>query len=1042
MSHESFGMRSMAEPGPPGGRRVASGTHRIRVVHAKVCGRARLHVAGLKGSPALKSALEGGLPGRSGIAAASASEVTGNLLLRFDPAVEPKIVVAEVARIATSASKRPGTPACGAAAGAAGAPRADRNPARPSGGSQVISLRPETRSAWHVIDGDKVLGFFGSSPAEGLSSADAQERLRLHGPNALPGPVARSGLAILLEQFASLPVGLLLGSAALSVATGGIFDAVAILGVVAINAGIGYVSESQSEKTIGSLAQLGHRTARVQRGGRVLEIPAEQVVVGDILMLTPGNFVAADARLIDVSSLTVDESALTGESMPVSKTTERLSREDVPIGDRFNMVYRGTVVTGGSGLGVVVAVGRQTEIGAIHVLVGEARAPETPMQRQLGRMGRQLALLSGGICGGVFVVGLLRGIGLLNMLKSSVALAVAAVPEGLPMIATTTLALGIRNMHRRKVLIRHLDAVETLGAVQVLCFDKTGTLTQNRMSVVEVSTSRGRFRVADGRFRLRDAEVHPFEDDELLRLLHVGVLCSETKIDTDRHGGHVLSGTATENALVEAALSGGIDAATLRAAYPRLTVRYRSEEQKFMVTLHEVDPETRLLAVKGSPSVVLAMCRWRLQDGALVELSPRDRGEIEAENERMAGEALRILGLACAYTADSRAAAPGDLVWLGLVGLADPVRSGMRELIARFHDAGIKTIMITGDQTATAFAIAKQLNLSRRPQIEIFDSGDLRSVGPEVLGGLASRVDVFARVSPANKLEIVRALQSGHNVIAMTGDGINDGPALKAADIGIAMGTSGTDVARNVADVVVEDDDLQTLIVAISQGRTIYSNIRKSLHFLLATNMSEIWVMLGGIAAGLGQPLTAMQLLWINIMTDIFPGLALSLEPPEPDVLRTPPRSPSEPIITGRELRRILLESAALGAGGLGAYWAASLRYGIGPRARSTAFISLVTAQLLHVLSCRSQTRSWLRGERLAPNKYLTWALGGTVALQGLAFAAPPLRRLLNIARFDAVDAAIAGAASVGPFLINEATKPRPTRPPETAETAEATETA
>jgi Ca2+-transporting ATPase len=1034
MPHETFGMQSTAEPGSAGDWRVASGTRRIHVVHAKVPGRARLRVPGLKGSAALKSELEDRLRGHSGIATATASEVTGNLLVHFDRAVECAAIIAEVERIAESASTRAGSAGNAAAADPAGGLRAAPKAGRASGASQVVTLRPEIGSPWHVIESDKVLGFFGSSRAEGLSFGAAAERLRLHGPNALPGPVTRSRFAILLEQFGSLPVGLLLGSAALSVATGGLFDAVAILGVVAINAGIGYVAESQSEKTIGSLAHLGRRTARVQRGGRVLEIPTEEVVVGDILMLTPGNFIAADARLIDASSLTVDESTLTGESMPVTKTIDRLSREDVPLGDRVNMVYRGTVVTGGSGLAVVVAVGRHTEIGAIHMLVGEARAPETPMQRELGRMGRQLALLSGGICGGVFFIGLLRGIGVLNMLKSSVALAVAAVPEGLPMIATTTLALGIRNMHRRKVLIRHLDAVETLGAVRVLCFDKTGTLTQNRMSVVEVSTSRGEFRVADGRFWLRDTEVHPFEDDELLRLLHVGVLCSETKIDADGHGGHVLSGTATENALVEAALSAGIDVTALRGAYPRLTIRYRSEERKFMMTLHEVDPENKLLAVKGSPAIVLEMCRWRLQRGALVELSPQERAQIEAENERMASEALRILGVACAYTADSGAAAPSDLVWLGLVGLTDPVRSGMRELIGQFHDAGIKTIMITGDQTATAFAVAKQLNLSERPQIEIFDSGDLRSVGPEVLGGLASHVDVFARVSPANKLEIVRALQTGQNVIAMTGDGINDGPALKAADIGIAMGYSGTDVARNVAGVVLEDDDLQTLIVAIGQGRTIYSNIRKTLHFLLATNMSEIWVMLGAIAAGLGQPLTAMQLLWINIMTDIFPGLALSLEPPEPDVLRTPPRPPSEAIITGRDFRRILSESAVLGAGGLGAYWASTLRYGIGPRARSTTFISLIMAQLLHAVSCRSATRSWLRGERLAPNKYLTWALGGTLGLQALAFAVPWLRRLLNIAPIDAVDAAVIAAASVGPFLINEATKPRSTEPPRSAE--------
>ncbi|HJW81692.1 MAG TPA: cation-transporting P-type ATPase, partial [Acidiferrobacterales bacterium] len=756
-------------------------------------------------------------------------------------------------------------------------------------------------------------------------------------------------------------------------------------------------------------------------------VPAAELVTGDLLVLAPGNTVAADARLIEARRLTVDESSLTGESMPVAKHAARLAITDVSLVDRDNMVYRGTLVTGGQGLAVVVATGGASEIGRIQQLASEAQSPETPMERQLRVLGNQVVWIAIGVCGGVYVVGLLRGYGALQMLKTAVSLAVAAVPEGLPTVATTTLALGLRNMRRQKVLIRHLEAVETLGAVQTICLDKTGTLTLNRMSVTVLYSDAVRLTVAGGRVLRDGREMDVRTQPGLRRLIEVAVLCNETEINGDS-GAQVLNGTATENALVHMALSAGLDVLGLRARHARVRVDYRAENHLYMSTLHELAPGKRLLAVKGSPNEVLALCGFTLHGGATEVLNDERRQSILDENERMASEALRVLGIAYAEVDAETSTPENGLAWLGLVGMADPVRAGVPDLIRQFHTAGIETVMITGDQSPTAHAIGRQLNLSGSERLDILDSTHLETVEPEMLAALAQRVHVFARVSPSHKLRIVEALQCAGKVVAMTGDGINDGPALKAADIGIAMGRSGTEVAREVADVVLEDDNLETLIVAVSQGRTIYANIRKSVHFLLSTNISEITVMFGAIALGFGQPLNPMQLLWINLITDIFPGLALALEPPELDVLENSPRDPAEPIVRAADFRRILFEAGTLSAGTLAAYGYGVARYGIGPQAGTLAFMGLTGAQLAHAVSCRSERHSVFGAEQLPPNRYLTTAIGASLALQTATAFVPGLRRFLGLAPIALIDGAVIGAAALVPFVVNEASKPRARR--------------
>lgn len=830
-----------------------------------------------------------------------------------------------------------------------------------------------------------------------------------------------------MSQFNSLPVGLLGAAAAISAVTAGLLDSVVIMGVVVANAAIGYFTESEAERTIRSLKSHVQPFAHVVRDGQSLRIMAEEVVPGDLLQLKPGTYVPADSRIVEAYHLTIDESALTGESLPSRKTSRTLKKEDMPLGDRRNMAFMGTVVTGGQGLAVVIATGQHTEIGRLQMLLEETNAPQTPMERQLGHIGDQLVLLSGAICGVVFLIGFFRGYGLLLMLRMSVSLAAAAVPEGLPAAATTTLALGVRKMREHRALIRQLEAVETLGTVQTVCLDKTGTLTWNRMAVTRIFSGMRCFDVGDGSVVAQDESIDPEDCHELFQLVRVGALCNETQMEDDGHkSGYVLRGSPTDRALVHLANSMGIDIVRLRRGHRLLDVKHRSENRLFMSTLHAPSNGGRLLAVKGNPTEVLAMCERQLQDGDPVSLTGEARLEIETQNARMAGQGLRVLGLAhVTQHGNGKIPLDKDLVWLGLIGMADPIRDGVKDVIKAFHHAGIDTVMITGDQSPTAYAVAQQLDLSGGEPLEILDSSALTSVETETMKALGQKAHVYARVSPADKLKIVQALQEAGGIVAMTGDGVNDGPALKAADVGIAMGHSGTDVAREVADVVLEEDELETLMIAVEDGRTIHNNIKKSVHFFLATNLSEIMVMFAALTTGIGFPLNAMQLLWINIISDIFPGLALSLESPEPDVLDQPPRHAQEPIFTSKEYKRMALESAIISASALGAYGFGLARYGAGARARSLAFQSLTIGQLLHAISCRSERHTFYDREKLPPNRYLNVALAASLALQMLTMWLPGLRRLLGIAPLGLLDGLVIGGSALFALTMNETTKKR-----------------
>jgi Ca2+-transporting ATPase len=798
----------------------------IEPVHVVVPGRARFRVAGLYRSPARKHAIERGLAAHHQVNRVSANPLTGNVLIEFDQRLDWSRI-AELLRDAirdgrdsassSGAHANPNSPSFRHAGDWGAADSLWRSDAPMA--VRAAALHDSAANAWHCRDLGEVAKRLGSSK-KGLTEQTATKRLEAFGPNGLPELEARSPFKILLDQFDSMPTALLIAAAAISIFTGGLGDAIAIGCVLALNAAIGFSTESESESAIRSLKRVVQPSATVSRNGNLSSIPSERVVPGDIIVLKPGTYVCADARLIEAEHLTVDESALTGENLPVVKSPHTLSDSGLALAERTNMVYMGTRVTGGQGLAMVVTTGASTELGLIHKLTGETQSPETPMERQLAHVGRQLVLACTGICGVILGIGLLRGYGLLEMLQTAISLAVASVPEGLPAVAATTLALGILKMRRHGVIIRKLEAVETLGCVQTVCLDKTGTLTLNRMEVALVHCGERRLEIREGSFIEAGRAFQAAEDAALRKLAGICVLCSETAIER-KADGYQFTGSSTENALVELALHAGAEPLALRAAYPTTKIIGRAEDRNFMCSLHEVAQDgygsfqgPLLVAVKGSPDEVLAMCRWQLSEDQRLPLSDPDRVRIRAENDEMAGAALRVLGIAYREL-NSRAGVPAghrgpsafarattdveshqpveaDLVWLGLVAMADPVRNGVSGAIRAFHRAGIDTVMITGDQPETARAIGSRLGLSRNGPLKVFEVTRLHELEGLDAQDLSEQAQVFARVSPVNKLQIVQALQRAGKVVAMTGDGINDSPALKAADIGIAMGSTGT----------------------------------------------------------------------------------------------------------------------------------------------------------------------------------------------------------------------------------------------------------
>lgn len=892
------------------------------------------------------------------------------------------------------------------------APRADRDARAAAGASAELTL-VMTASA------ETVMEMLGVGRA-GLDSAEAARRLASTGANALPVAGRRSRAAILGAQLATLPVGLLAGSALLSLATGGVFDAVVTVGVIALNAGIGFATEDAVESLIARLGKPVEHTVVVVRSGERRLLAARDVAPGDLLMLSPGQAVPADARLVEAVDLTLDESILTGESQGVEKTAQPLSGAPDSIGDRANMVHAGSVVIGGQGLAVAVRTGAATEAAAVRSLIANARPPKPVIEEKLDGFSRTLVFGALAASGVVLAIGLYRRRPVVDMVRGAVSLAVASLPEGLPAVATTTFALEARAMEKRGVFVRMLPAIESIGAIDTLCLDKTGTLTENRMSVAGAAAGSALYSIAEGPALIR-ADGEPAQDKDrraLAALAEAVALCNTA--EPARDGQHEGDGSGTELALLAFSALAGADVEALRAAAPRLSVRERSQARRYMFTQHALDGE-RLVFVKGAPEDVLSLCLHERRTRGRIALDQTRREAILEQNAVLAARGQRVLGVARrrARTGDFDPQAPDDFEWLGLVGLADPLRPSARQAVAMFQDAGVRTLMITGDQPVTAQAIATELDLAAGGEVKVLSGPDIAGLDDAALAKAAREATVFARVSPADKLRIVRALQAGGAVVGMLGDGVNDGPALREARVGIAMGKKGSDVAREVADVVIADDDLAALARAVARGRSTDDNIRNAMRFLLSTNLSEVLVML---AESFGEPRaeeTPMELFWLNLVTDVLPAIGLAMAEPAGDVMARAPAALQGPILEPREFATLGLDSVQIAAAALAAHYLSANRMASGPITRTATFLTLAGAQLAQAFSLRDRSAGESSAKAISVRR-LEATVAGAAGLLVLPFAAPGLGRAMGIGPARPAQLALAAGLTGGSLLLSE----------------------
>ncbi|MBF0104591.1 MAG: cation-translocating P-type ATPase [Deltaproteobacteria bacterium] len=821
--------------------------------------------------------------------------------------------------------------------------------------------------SWHSQSAEDALSQLAST-ADGLSSQEAEQRLLTNGLNELKEGKHISPLQIILGQFKSLLIWILIAAGVVSGLLGEIVDAIAILAIVVLNAVIGFYQEFNAEKSIAALKKMTAPKAKVQRDGQVTSIAASGIVAGDILVLEAGDLVAADARLLKAASLKCIESALTGESEAVTKQAGNLKQADIPLGDRENMVFMGTSVAAGTGVAVVVATAMETELGRIASLIEEAGAEErTPLEKKLESFGRVLVWAALGIVALLFGLGLLRGTKLLELFMTSVSLAVAAVPEGLPAVVTVALALGVLRMSRRRALVRKLPAVETLGSTTVICTDKTGTLTVGEMTVRALYVADQRYEVTgegygpNGEVRFEGRKAEAPHAAPLLELASVLLGCNNAHL-VQEGGTWKTIGDPTEGALLAAGLKAGGDRKRIDKELPKQhEFPFDSDRKRSTVIRKMPDGHLRAL-INGAPDVLLDRCTKLYTNTGVRALTDQDRQSILAQNTAMAGQSLRVLGsawrdldstLPTNITAD---AVEQDLVFVGLSGMHDPPRQEAKEAIAKCRTAGIRVVMITGDHPNTAMAIAQEIGLASEGD-QAVAGVELDKMSNEELRRRVSSISVYARVTAEHKLRIIRALKKANDaVVAMTGDGVNDAPALKGADIGIAMGKAGTEVTKQAADMIITDDNFATIVAAVEQGRGIYANIRKTLQYLLAGNTGELLLMTVCVVIGLPTPLLPIHLLWINLVTDGLPALCLATDPIDPDVMKRRPRLRSARI-TNRSFLGTMFLTGFLTAGVAFTVYLYVLKTGTPEAARTSAFAVLVFAELLRSFGARSEIK-------------------------------------------------------------------------------------
>jgi len=885
------------------------------------------------------------------------------------------------------------------------------------------------RSPWALPAGD-LAASFGSDLENGLTPVEATTRIEKHGRNELTEKKGPSLFIQFLGQFNNLMVWVLIGAALIAGVLQEWIDTIAIVGIVILNAIMGFVQEHRAEKALVALRRLSSPVAKVRRGGVPAQIPAGEIVPGDVVELEAGDAIPADARIVwATAGFAVQEASLTGESEPVAKTTRPLDRGDVPLGDRRNMVFMGTSAVSGKARAMVTTTGMQTELGRIAGMLDTAVQEPTPLQRRLTRFGRVLVYVCLVLVSVIFVVGWLHGRPLLDSFLSAVSLAVAVIPEGLPAVVTIALALGVHRMVRRNALIRKLPSVETLGCATVICSDKTGTLTRNEMTVRAVYAGHHMIEVSgvgyapEGTFSIGGAPVDATADSDLMQTLRCGVLCNGASLE-HKDGTWQIIGDPTEGALLTVAAKAGVIKGSLEKGRPLTEEIPFDSERKRMTMIRHSDGAT-VAYVKGAPDLLLGHCTHILVDGRVRILEQEDHKRILDANGALTRRAMRVLGTAyrsVESTAEMTAeTVERDLVFTGLLAMIDPPREEVKSAVALCKEAGIRTVMITGDHQNTAVAVASELGFFDAGS-EAVDGERLDSITDQELAESVARISVYARVSPEHKLRIVRAWKSRGDVVAMTGDGVNDAPAVKEADIGVAMGITGTDVTKEVSDMVVTDDNFASIVSAVEEGRGIYDNIQKFVHYLLSCNCGEMLVMLISSLAGTPVPLLPIQILWVNLVTDGLPALALGVDPIDPRIMHRPPRPPGEPLINRHALSLVLYQGVAIALCSLGAFLAVQGSGGSLREARTMALAVLAGSQLFHAFNCRSQTESLL-ALGIFTNRPLLFAFLGSFVLQAAVITLPGARDVFKTQPLSSAQWGIVLALSSLPLWAGEIRK-------------------
>ena len=819
---------------------------------------------------------------------------------------------------------------------------------------------------WYRQKSDDILSKLETSREEGLNSSDIESRLEKYGHNELKEETGKSFFSKIKEQFSDFLVLILIGAALISIFVGEKTDAIVILAIVVLNAFLGIYQEGKAEKSLEALKQMASPTAKVIRNGHLEVVPASTLVPGDIVILEAGDIIPADLRLIESSNLKIEEASLTGESVPVEKNGNIDFDHEVSLGDRTNMAYMSTIVTYGRGKGVVVGTGHETEIGKIATAIQSYEDETTPLQKSLNQLGKFLGIATVIICIVVFGVGLLQGRDVLEMFMVAISLAVAAIPEGLPAIVTIVLALGMNKMVKRHAIVKKLLAVETLGSTTVICSDKTGTLTQNEMTVVKIYTDgkildvTGTGYEPKGEFQLNGENIDTNSIGDLDTLLSIAILTNDAELEETSEGYKII-GDPTEGALVTLAGKSGINKKDINSSYPRIGEIPFDSDRKMMTTFHKGYIKDKVVSfTKGAPDIVIDRCSHISTNGQVVPFNNELKEEVLKINSLFSKDALRVLAFAYKEYDSmpeniSSESNENSMVFVGLTGMIDPARDEAKDAIKMCKQAGIETVMITGDYKETAFAIAKELGMAENESQAMMGS-ELDNISDEDLREVVKNTKVYARVSPDHKVRIVSALKANGNITAMTGDGVNDALALKKADIGVSMGITGTDVAKNTAELILTDDNFASIVAAVEEGRIIYDNIKKFVFFLLSCNIGEILIVFTSILLNLPVPLLPIQLLWLNLVTDSFPALALGVEKGDPDIMERPPRNPDTPLLNKDLMFGVIVQSIAIAASSIAAYILALKAH---PNdivtARAITFATLITAELLRAYSSRSQ---------------------------------------------------------------------------------------